>query len=140
MNKILLVGEWEAGRQAAVGPQTLRLQGIPIFVEQKEAFQCYRHDVCVLRLPPGFPAVPQYLSHTPVVPQTLTEPDEGLFPIRLFVQPFSVAKGFRLTRTRTWGQPTCRRAWRKPSHVYDLRWLRRLSHLNSARRTRCIYS
>jgi len=31
MNKIRLVGEREAGRQAAVGPQTLRLHGIPIF-------------------------------------------------------------------------------------------------------------
>ena len=31
MNKRRLVGEREAGRQAAVGPQTLRLHGIPIF-------------------------------------------------------------------------------------------------------------
>jgi hypothetical protein len=61
---------------------------------------CYRHDVCVLRLPPGFPAVPQYLSPTAVVPPTLTEPDKWLSHIRLFVQAFSVAKGFRLTRMR----------------------------------------
>ena len=92
---------------------------------------------CVLRLPPGFPAVPQYLSHTPVAPQTLTEPEEWLAHIQLFVQPFSVAKGFRLTRMRTWGQPTCRRACWNAAQVYDLRWLRRLSHLKSARRVRC---
>jgi hypothetical protein len=72
-------------------------------------------------------------------PQTLTEPDEWLAHIRLFVQPFSVAKGFRLTRIRTWGQPTCRRACWNAAQVYDLRWLRRLSHLTSARRVRCMY-
>src|SRR5262249_34323255 len=78
----------------------------------KEAFQCSRHDVCVLRLPPGFPAVPHDLSHTPVVPHPLTEPDKWLSHIRLFVQPFSRAKGLRLTRTRAWGQPTGLRACR----------------------------
>ncbi len=31
MKKTLLVGEWQAGRQAAVGPETLLLQDIPIF-------------------------------------------------------------------------------------------------------------
>src|SRR4029450_8658424 len=93
---------------------------------------------CVLRLPPGFPAVPQYFTHTPVVPQPLTDPDKWFSHIRLFVQPFSVAKGLRWTRMRTWGQPTCRRAWRRPFQVYDLRWLRRFSHLNSARRVRCL--
>ena len=46
-----------------------------------------RADVCVLCYPPGFPAVPQYLGHTPVVPQPLTEPDKQLSHIRLFVQP-----------------------------------------------------
>src|SRR5215510_12237912 len=109
------------------------------FCRVEGGLPCYRHDVCVLRLPPGFPAVPQYLRHTLVVPQSLTEPDKWLSHIRLFVQPFSGAKGFRFTRTRTWGQPTCRRTWRNPSQVYDLRWLRRFSHLNSARRVRCIY-
>ena len=106
---------------------------------RNETSQCYRHDVCVLRLPPGFPAVPQYLSHTPVVPHTLTEPDKRLSHIRLFVQSFSAAKGFRFTRIRAWGHPTCFKACRNPSQVYDLRWLRRLSHLNSARRVRCRY-
>ena len=46
-------------------------------------------DVCFLRLPPGFPAVPQYLGHTSVVPQPLTEPDKRLSHIRLFTQTFS---------------------------------------------------
>jgi len=41
-------------------------------------------------LPPGFPAVPQYLRHTRVVPQSLTEPDKWLAHIRLFVQPLVV--------------------------------------------------
>ena len=45
-------------------------------------------DVCVLGLPPGFPAVPQYLGHTSVVPQPLTEPDKRLSHIRLFTQTF----------------------------------------------------
>ena len=45
-------------------------------------------NVCVLRLPPGFPAVPQYLGHTSVVPQPLTEPDKRLSHIRLFTQTF----------------------------------------------------
>ena len=47
-------------------------------------------DVCVLCYPPGFPAVPQYLGHTPVVPQPLTEPDKQLSHIRLFIQTFGV--------------------------------------------------
>ena len=41
------------------------------------------------RLPPGFPVVPQYLGHTSVVPQPLTEPDKRLSHIRLFTQTFS---------------------------------------------------
>ncbi len=41
------------------------------------------------RLPPGFPVVPQYLGHTSVVPQPLTEPDKRLSRIRLFTQTFS---------------------------------------------------
>jgi len=40
------------------------------------------------RLPPGFPVVPQYLGHTSVVPQPLTEPDKRLSHIRLFTQTF----------------------------------------------------
>ena len=40
--------------------------------------------VCFLRLPSGFPMVPQYLRHTPVVPQSLSEPDKRLSHIRLF--------------------------------------------------------
>ena len=42
------------------------------------------------QLPPGFPVVPQYLGHTSVVPQPLTEPDKRLSHIRLFTQTFSV--------------------------------------------------
>ncbi len=49
-------------------------------------------DVCVLRLPPSFPAVPQYLGHTSVGPQPLTEPDKQISHIRLFVQPFEVGR------------------------------------------------
>jgi hypothetical protein len=41
------------------------------------------------QLPPGFPVVPQYLGHTSVVPQPLTEPDKRLSHIRLFTQTFS---------------------------------------------------
>jgi hypothetical protein len=64
-------------------------------------------------LPPGFPAVPQDLSHTPVVPQPLSEPDKRISHIRLFVQTFGVGlKGFRQILIRTFGQPTCRRACR----------------------------
>ena len=97
-------------------------------------------DVCVLRLPPGFPAVPLYLGHTSVVPQPLTEPDERLSRIRLFTQTFGIgANGFMWTRIRGLGQPMCRKAWLKPAQVYDLRWLRRLSHLNSARVVKCRY-
>src|SRR5215813_13500689 len=40
------------------------------FCRVEGGLPCYRHDVCVLRLPPGFPAVPQYLSPTSVVPQS----------------------------------------------------------------------
>ena len=50
-------------------------------------------------LPPGFPVVPQYLGHTSVVPQPLTEPDKQLSHIRLFTQTFSFGlNGFMLTR------------------------------------------
>ena len=49
-------------------------------------------DVGVLCLPPGFPVVPQYLGHTSVAPQPLTEPDKQLSHIRLFVQPFEVGR------------------------------------------------
>jgi len=49
------------------------------------------------------------------------------------------SNGFMLTRIRGLGQPTCRRACSKPTQVYDLRWLRRFSHLNSARVARCLY-
>jgi len=45
-------------------------------------------NVCVLGLPPGFPVVPQYLGHTSVVPQPLTEPDKQFSHIRLFTQTF----------------------------------------------------
>ena len=45
-------------------------------------------EVRVLCLPPGFPAVPQYLGHTLVVPRPLTEPDKRLSHIRLFTQTF----------------------------------------------------
>jgi len=45
-------------------------------------------DVGVLCLPPGFPVVPQYLGHTSVAPQPLTEPDKQLSHIRLFTQTF----------------------------------------------------
>ena len=41
------------------------------------------------QLPPGFPVVPQYLGHTSVVPQPLTEPDKRFSHIRLFTQTFS---------------------------------------------------
>ena len=41
-------------------------------------------DVGVLCLPPGFPVVPQYLGHTSVALQPLTEPDKQLSHIRLF--------------------------------------------------------
>ncbi len=47
-------------------------------------------NVCVLCMPPSFPAVPQYLGHTSVVPQPLAEPDKQLSRIRLFVQPIEV--------------------------------------------------
>ena len=49
-------------------------------------------NVCVLFMPPSFPAVPQYLGHTSVVPQPLAEPDKQLSHIRLFVQPFEVGE------------------------------------------------
>ena len=63
-------------------------------------------DVGVLCLPPGFPVVPQYLGHTSVVPQPLTEPDKQLSHIRLFIQTFGVGlKGFIWIRIRTFGQP-----------------------------------
>ena len=45
-------------------------------------------NVCVLGLPPGFPVVPQYLGHTSVVPQPLTEPDKQFSHIRLFTHTF----------------------------------------------------
>ncbi len=65
-------------------------------------------DVCVLRLPPGFPVVPQYLGHTSVAPQPLTEPDKQISHIRLFTQTFgSGLNGFMLRRIRGLGQPTC---------------------------------
>jgi len=90
-------------------------------------------------LPPGFPVVPQYLGHTSVAPQSLTEPDKRLAHIRLFTQTFGLGlNGFISTRIRGVGQPTCCKAWWKPSQVYDLRWLRRLSHLNNARVVRCM--
>src|SRR5215510_8849193 len=47
------------------------------FCRVEGGLPCYRHDVCVLRLPPGFPAVPQYLRHTSVVPPALTGRVEG---------------------------------------------------------------
>ena len=51
------------------------------------------------RLPPGFPVVPQYLGHTSVVPQPLTQPGKRLSHIRLFTQTFSFGlNGFMLTR------------------------------------------
>ena len=49
-------------------------------------------DVGVLGLPPSFPVVPQYLGHTSVVPQPLTEPDKQLSHIRLFTQTFGLGK------------------------------------------------
>ena len=49
-------------------------------------------DVGVLGLPPSFPVVPQYLGHTSVVPQPLTEPDKQLSHIRLFTQTFGSGK------------------------------------------------
>jgi hypothetical protein len=42
------------------------------FCRVEGGLPCSRHDVCVLRLPPGFPAVPPYLRPTSVVPPTLT--------------------------------------------------------------------
>ncbi len=49
-------------------------------------------NVGVLGLPPGFPVVPQYLGHTSVAPQPLTEPDKQLSHIRLFTQTFGLGE------------------------------------------------
>jgi len=57
------------------------------------------------QLPPGFPVVPQYLGHTSVVPQPLTEPDKRLSHIRLFTQTFSFGlNGFKNSSTGGKGQ------------------------------------
>ncbi len=35
----------------------------------------FRHEVCVLCLPPGFPAVPHYIILAQLTVRTLSEPD-----------------------------------------------------------------
>ncbi len=56
-------------------------------------------DVCVLSY--HLVSQPQYLGHTSVVPQPLTEPDKQLSHIRLFTQTFGIGRNaFALTPIR----------------------------------------
>ncbi len=72
---ILVITQTTARKAVAIRRNICRVDwGLPML----------QADVCVLRLPPGFPVVPQYLSHTSVAPQPLTEPDKQLSHIRLF--------------------------------------------------------
>ncbi len=54
---------------------------VVLVVGRDEAFELFEpveDDVCFLRLPPAFAAVPQYLVHTPVELPPLSEPDKRL--------------------------------------------------------------
>ena len=94
-------------------------------------------DVCVLRLPPAFAAVPPYLVHTSVELLPLSEPDKRLshtYGSSVSLQQASALRhGFRSTRIRDLGHPTLARVGTNLAQVYDRRWLLRLIHLNKIR-------
>ena len=73
-------------------------------------------EVCVLCLPPGFPAVPHDLGHTTVRSRLLAEPDLECYTIRLPARVFHRGTGERsgtLSTPRT-RHPPRRRAFRAP--------------------------
>ncbi len=94
-------------------------------------------EVGVLCLPPAFAAVPQYVIHTRVALQPLSEPDKRLSqhpaPRSVIQQASALRQEFRSLRMRGVGQSSAAKAWMNPAHVYALRWLLRLSHLNRSR-------
>jgi hypothetical protein len=84
-------------------------------------------DVCVLCLPPGFPAVPHYLAIHGYGDRPLAEPDVVRYTIRLPVRVSHTAGGTKKLCTMRARGNRGAICFQKAAQVSRRRWLRRIS-------------